>query len=53
MDECTDHGAEEQQSCLVECLIDLVLEEEYIPDYSRISILTLPQQIPFKRQFSV
>ena len=26
MDMCTDHGAEEQQSCLVECLIDLVLE---------------------------
>ena len=26
MDMCTDHGAEEQQSCLGECLIDLVLE---------------------------
>jgi len=43
MDVCTDHGAEEQQSCLGECLIDLVLEQEYIPGYSRVAILTLPQ----------
>lgn len=26
MDMCTDHGADEQHSCLGECLIDLVLE---------------------------
>jgi len=40
---CTDHGAEGQQSCLGECLIDLVLEKEYNPDYSRVAILSISQ----------